>query len=296
MKAGHPVHTIPDEYSIGGFIMGKMMGPQETVELLQKGEGPHYDVLVSTYPRSGTAMIVEIAWLLMNDLNVEKAKAVSQVDRNLFLDLCSPDFKSVFGRPLHSDNFSLARSHLPYHMLEEHAKRETKIIVGYRNPKDSLVSLYHFYRMNRHLGNFAGTFDEFFELFKDKHLIYGDIIDHNLGWWNIRDRPNTMYVNYEDLAEEPAREVRRMAEFLSKEVSDEDVSKIVNWVSFGNMKDCKSTNYEECTHTDHNISPYMRKGTVGDWKNYLNDDQSKYIDEQYEENCGPAGLKYRFEL
>ncbi|ELT95125.1 hypothetical protein CAPTEDRAFT_176161 [Capitella teleta] len=252
--------------------------------------------MVSTYPRSGTARLLEISWLLMNDIDVDKAKETPQGARFLFMDLCSVDFKTCLGAPVPPGNIPLAKTHLPYHILEEHAKRDTKIIVGFRNPKDNLVSMYHFYRIAFPLGNFTGTFDEFFTLFKDKHLMYGDIFDHNVGWWSIRDRPNTMYVNYEDLNEDPVKEVRRMAEFLGKEVSDEDVIKIVNWVTFGNMKDEKSTNYDEVGFLDSKISPYMRKGTVGDWKNYLNEEQSKYIDEQYEKTCGPVGLEYRFEL
>ncbi|ELU18414.1 hypothetical protein CAPTEDRAFT_181778 [Capitella teleta] len=297
MKVGHPVHTLPGEYSAGRFIMGEKLGPQATVKALQRGEGPEYDVLIATHPRSGTARIVEIAWLLMNDIDVKKAKEVAQGGRHLFLDLCDPTFKSIFGKPLPPVKIPLAKTHLPVEAMEKHVKRNTKIIVGFRNPKDNLVSIYHFYRSNRDLGSFKGTFSEFFQLVKDKHVMYGDVFDCNLGWWSIRDRPNTMYVNFEDLTEDPVKEVRRMAEFLGKEVTDEDIIKIVEWTTFGNMREEKSTNYEAIKHIlDFKISPYMRKGTVGDWKNHFTEEESKYIDEQYEKLCVPVGLKFRFEL
>ncbi|ELT96400.1 hypothetical protein CAPTEDRAFT_18003, partial [Capitella teleta] len=297
MKVGHPVHTLPGEYVVDSYIMGERLGPQATVRALQKGEGPEYDVLVATYPRSGTARVVEIAWLLMNNIDVQKAKDVPQGGRHMFLDLCAPDFKSIFGKPLPSGKIPLAKTHLPYHTMEKHAKRDTKIIVGFRNPKDNIVSIYHFYRSNRDLGCFKGSFSEFFQLVKDKHLFFGDVFDYNVGWWNIRDRPNTMYVNYEDLTEDPVREVRRMAQFLGKEVSDEDVANIIQWTSFGNMATEKSTNYEGIKHIiDFEISPYMRKGKVGDWRNYFNNEQSEFIDEQYEKTCMPVGLKFRYDL
>ncbi|ELT92964.1 hypothetical protein CAPTEDRAFT_204539 [Capitella teleta] len=296
-SVGHPIHTIPQEYVVGGFIMGEQLAMEETQKVLQRGEGPEYEVLVATFPRSGTARIVEIAWLLMNDINVKKAKEVPQGGRHLFLDLCDPTFKTVFGKPLPSVDYPLAKTHLPYHMMEKHAKRDTKIIVGFRNPKDNLVSIYHFYRMNRTLGNFTGTFSEFFQLVKDKHVMYGDIFDFCVGWWNIRDRPNTMYVNYEDLTEDPVKEVRRMAEFLGKKLTDQEIIKIVEWTTFGNMAEEKSTNYDSIKHhLDFKISPYMRKGTVGDWKNHFNEEESKYIDEQDQKICAPLGLKFRYEL
>ncbi|ELU16720.1 hypothetical protein CAPTEDRAFT_113662, partial [Capitella teleta] len=248
---------------------------------------------------SGTSRLIEIAWLLTNNIDLRGAKEIAQSARHLFLEFCDPSFKKCYGAECTPPpgGFNVAKTHLPYHMMKEHANRDTKIIVGFRNPKDTLVSLYHFHRMNKLLGNFPGTFSEFFQLVKDKHLVFGDFFEHNVGWWSIRDRPNTMYVNYEDLTEDPVKEVRRMAEFLRKEVSDEDIIKIVEWTTFGNMRDEKSTNYGALKDIlDIKISPYMRKGTVGDWKNHFNEEESKYIEKQYEEICVPLGLKFRFEL
>ncbi|ELT96088.1 hypothetical protein CAPTEDRAFT_107487 [Capitella teleta] len=248
---------------------------------------------------SGTARILEIAWLLMNDIDVKKAEEVNQRKRHIYLDMCDPDFKSSFmgSIKLPPGGAALAKTHLPQHMMQEHTKRDTKIIVGMRNPKDNLLSIYHFYRMNKALGNFVGSFSDFFILIKEKRVICGDIFDHSVGWWSIRNRPNTMYVFYEDLTEDPVKEVRRMAEFLGKETSDEDITKIVEWTTFANMSQMKSTNYEDCQRMfNFKVTPYMRKGTVGDWKNQFNEEESDYIDEQYEKNCVPAGLKFRFEL
>ncbi|ELU13128.1 hypothetical protein CAPTEDRAFT_4099 [Capitella teleta] len=245
------------------------------------------------------ARILEITWLLMNDVNVKKANEIDQTKRHLFLDACDPDFKTAFhgSAKLPPGGAPLAKTHFPQHMMEEHTKRDTKIIVGMRNPKDTLVSVFHFYRMNKSLGNFIGSFSDFFTLVKAKRLVYGDIFDHNVGWWSIRDRPNTMYVFYEDLTEDPVKEIRRMAKFLGKEVSDEDIIKIAEWTTFGNMSQSKSTNYEDHQKCfDFKIAPYMRKGTVGDWKTQFNEEESKYIDDQYEQSCVPHGLKFRFEL
>jgi hypothetical protein len=152
-KVGHPVHVLPQEYIAGGFVMGELLAMEETLKVLEKGEGPEYDVLVATYPRSGqcclnfgirlltmdvlpgTARLVEICWLLMNDIDLKKAKEIPQGGRHVFLDLCDPTFKSVFGKPLPPGNFPLAKTHLPVHMMEKHVQRPTKIIVSMRNPK-----------------------------------------------------------------------------------------------------------------------------------------------------------------
>ncbi|ELU06574.1 hypothetical protein CAPTEDRAFT_213021 [Capitella teleta] len=208
LTVGHRSHTLPKEYSVGGVVLSEGFAMPATLQALQRGDGPEYEILVTTYPRSGTSRLVEIAWLLTNNIDVTGAKEIEQSARHLFLEFCDPSFEKCYGAEFTPPpgGFNVAKTHLPYHMMKEHANRDTKIIVGFRNPKDNLVSLYHFYRMNKRLGNFPGTFSEFFQLFKDKHLIYGDILEYNAGWWSIRDRPNTTYVNYEDLTEDPVKE------------------------------------------------------------------------------------------
>lgn len=74
-----------------------------------------------------------------------------------------------------------------------------KIVVGLRNPKDSLVSMYHFYRMCAVFGNFPGTWDEFFEIFRHNKLMYGNLLDFALTWYKYRDHSNVMFLHYEDM-------------------------------------------------------------------------------------------------
>ena len=49
-----------------------------------------------------------------------------------------------------------------------------------RNPKDTLVSYYHFYN-TRAMFDKIPTFSEFFEIFKKNDLVFGDWFDHVLG-------------------------------------------------------------------------------------------------------------------
>ncbi|ELU07189.1 hypothetical protein CAPTEDRAFT_190109 [Capitella teleta] len=236
LTVGHRSHTLPKEYSVGGVDLSEQFAMPATLQALQRGDGSEYEFYHLSFFRESAP------------------------------EFCDPSFEKCYGAEFTPPpgGFNVAKTHLPYHMMKEHANRDTKIIVGFRNPKDNLQAF-----------------------------------EYNVGWWSIRDRPNTMFVNYEDLTEDPVKEVRRMAEFLGKEVSDEDIVKIVEWTAFGNMRDEKSTNYEALKDIlDFKISPYMRKGTVGDWKNHFNEEENykTNIEKQYEEICVPLGLKFRFEL
>ena len=46
---------------------------------------------------------------------------------------------------------------------------------------------------------FEGTWDDFFDMFKEKRLYYGDCIEHALGWWKNRDNSNVLLLRYDSL-------------------------------------------------------------------------------------------------
>jgi hypothetical protein len=68
-----------------------------------------------------------------------------------------------------ADNSSprLFMTHMQFRFLEKQVLEDKlKVIVVMRNPKDTLVSFYHFYRMSKFEGNFPGTWGDFFQLYK----------------------------------------------------------------------------------------------------------------------------------
>ena len=185
----------------------------------------------------------------------------------------------------------LLKTHLSSDFFKNTLKnRQTKFIVVFRNPKDMLASYYNFYKMASFNFDRNGSWDEFFERFRNNKLVHGNYFDMQLSWWAYRDDPRVKIFRYEEMLKDPEQTVRQVAAFLEKDLSDELIQKIVERTSFKSMKSNPMLNYSTSPGMNHKVSPFMRKGTIGDWKNYFNGEQREYVDMLSRNKFEPEGL------
>ncbi|KAL1250532.1 hypothetical protein QQF64_018328 [Cirrhinus molitorella] len=78
--------------------------------------------------------------------------------------------------------------------------------------------------------------------------------------------------------------------------SIEEREKITKGVQFDAMKQNKMTNYSTIPVMDFKISPFMRKGKVGDWKNHFTVAQNEQFDEVYKQKMKNTTVKFRTEI
>ncbi len=172
----------------------------------------------------------------------------------------------------------------------------TKAIAILRNPKDMLVSFYHFYRMNRGYA-FNQSWHYFFDMFKEKQLFWGDWTDHVISWWKLRNKPNVLIVKYEDLKKDLRGQIQRIAQFCGKDPSDVDLDTIEKRTTFESMKENPSLNFSCSQYVyDFSKAPFMRNGTAGGWKDWFSQEQSQYIDSICRELTEQYELNFDFEL
>lgn len=236
------------------------------------------DIWVLTFPKSGTTWMQEIVYLVMNDLDTEKASKTGIDYRFPYFEYPVPGLKTIDEMP----SPRLIKSHLPFSILPNQMKyKKPKIIYMIRNPKDIVVSYYIFaIKFFKHVP-FNGSFEDFCRLFTEDIILYGPWWKHVAEGWKKRNENNVLFVIYEDLQKDPHKVVKEIAIFLNKPVTDEQADIIVKHCSFDNMKHNNSVNYEwykESGLANKEVS-FMRKGKVGDWKNHLSEGIVKKLDE-----------------
>eukprot|EP00057_Strongylocentrotus_purpuratus_P019847 XP_011674321.1 PREDICTED: sulfotransferase 1C2A-like [Strongylocentrotus purpuratus] len=198
-----------------------------------------------------------------------------------------------------TDTPRILKTHVVQRWLPEGLKEDpqAKVVYVARNPKDTAVSYYHFCLLVTDLPNYT-SWDEFFEEFLADRVPGGSWFNHTLSWWKLRNHSNVLFLTYEDMKQDSRKAVVRIAEFMGKSLSDDIIDRIVEASSFKFMKKNKSTNPDAAYENEmdnKNEKSFMRKGVVGDWKNFFSEDQNRRFDQLYQEKMAGSGLELRFE-
>lgn len=113
----------------------------------------------------------------------------------------------------------------------------------------------------------------------------GNIIDHIYDFWKIKDSPNVLFLRYEDVKADLRKTVQITAKFLEKKVPESDIDELLAHLSFDNMKNNPSCNFQQifveknCGKGDtRNCGSLMRRGNIGDWKNYFTPELTEKFD------------------
>ena len=189
----------------------------------------------------------------------------------------------------------LIKSHLPSSFFKRQLDSKStcpKFVVVMRNPKDVLVSFYHFHKT--WLGNlaFPKDWNYFFGMFQEKRLIYGDCLEHMVGWWNYRNHPRILVVKYEGMKKNPKTNIQKVGEFLGfPNYSNDELEMMVDETSFNKMKSRPATKMFRFLE-DFMPANFFRQGVVGSWKELFQVEQQDYVDKRVHNELNSIGLSF----
>ncbi|XP_007499510.1 sulfotransferase 1A2 isoform X2 [Monodelphis domestica] len=215
-----------------------------------------------------------------------------------FLEFKAPGIPSGMESLKETPAPRLLKTHLPLALLPQTLlDQKVKVIYVARNAKDVAASYFNFYKMAK-VHPDPGTWEEFLEKFMAGQVSYGSWYQHVSEWWELTKRHPILYLFFEDMKKDPKREILKITEFLEKPLPEDILDRIVQQTSFKKMRENPMTNYTTVPTElmDHSISPFMRKGTIGDWKNIFTVAQNERFDADYEKKMAGSDLHFHSEL
>ena len=126
---------------------------------------------------------------------------------------------------------------IKYHGLAKDVPytEEARYVVVVRDPKSVCVSSYHFAKATI-FGPMMPRPVNWAEFFLRPGFALGDWADHVAGWWALRDRPNVLFLTYEEMVKDHPAAVRRLAAFMGVDLTPDELDAAILRSSFAYMK------------------------------------------------------------
>ncbi|XP_018412858.1 PREDICTED: sulfotransferase 6B1-like [Nanorana parkeri] len=258
-----------------GILYPGAVCSKELFEALETFEARNDDLLICSSPKCGTNWVFQILSEMVSILK-NKETVLDQLTLefgNLQL------FESNKARP----SPRIFSTHLRFPTIpKSFFEKNTKILLVIRNPKDAATSYYRFHKSLPALPTYD-SWDLFFKDYMHGNVCYGSYFDYVAEWNKHIDGDNVMAITFEEMKTDLLAQLKTISEFYRLPLTEEQLCEVERRTSFASMKQ-KS----EGTHGKLSEA-FFRKGQVGDWKNLFTEEQSKEMDEKFQQKL--AGTK-----
>ncbi|KAM7298884.1 sulfotransferase 1C2-like [Ixodes scapularis] len=191
------------------------------------------DLFIATYPKCGTTWVQYIVYNMISE-GTPPEDLNEFMLRMPFLEFLGAEGVEKMIRP------GAIKTHLPFSKCP--FSKEAKYICIARNPFDCCVSYYYHTKSAPVLQVQDLTFEQYFEMFINGRVGYGDYIDHLLAWYKHRNDSNVLFFTFEQLKKDKRGHILKIADFMGEQygkVLREDevlLNKILDATSLESMK------------------------------------------------------------
>jgi hypothetical protein len=268
-------------------IQGRMFRPESFGAAIQSYQPRPSDIVIAPSGKCGTTWLQQTFHTLRTrgDMDFDDISRVVpwiETADMLGLDLAAAQRAQPRG----------FKSHLAYDAMPKGAR----YVVSLRDPKDALVSMYHFME-----GWFfepgAIAIADFAKSWLEPPAAAPGYWSHLTSWWARRDDPNVLLLSYEDMTANPEANVRRLASFAGIALDDDLLALALERSALPFMlahKDrfddamMRQLSEERCNLPPGSDSAKVRKGAVGGHKAELPADVAAAMDARWAEAVAPV--------
>lgn len=232
------------------------------------------DACLVSFPKSGRTWL---RYILSFYFSAAFGKNDKTNLHNMFALVPNFDLDAVRGIPAFISQGAAGK--MPMVVVSHEARSQLPdklpIIVMVRDPRDVLVSGY--FHATRHKGRFSGSLSDFID---DPDYGMPKMISYLNGWATGLSGRRHHIVSYENLSAVPVKEIEGILNFLGCEIKPAVVQAAVDAGQFERMQEMEVAEgipAHEYDRTDLQ-SMRMRKGLVGGFREYLNDEEIARIE------------------
>ncbi|XP_044497524.1 cytosolic sulfotransferase 15-like [Mangifera indica] len=261
------------------------------------------DIILTSIPKSGTTWLKALAFTIANRtrfplqnsplLTTPPHQLVPFLELDLYWKNQSPNLED-------NPKPRILATHLPYASLPNSILNSgCRIVYVARNPLDQFISRWKFLSSWREQNMILVSIEEAFEKTCNGVQFYGPVWEHVLGYWKAsQENPEkVLFLKYEDMQENIISNIKNLANFLGCAFSQveetqgviKEISKICSFDNLKNLEVNKNGKYL----LRFGNEAFFRKGTVGDWRNYLTSSMSDRMEKILEEKLCGSGLSFK---
>jgi len=216
------------------------------------------DIFLVSFPKSGNTWM---RFLIANLLAVKERVTFSNIECRI------PDvYKNTRNQLARIPRPRILKTH------EYFDPRYRQVIYIVRDPRDVVISYYHFHRKTRFIPD-DYPIDQYVSRFVNGQLDeYGTWYENVSSWLATRyGKEGFLLLRYEDLSEHPEEELAKVVRFLRLDRTRGEIRQAIELSSAGHMRalEKKEADIWINTKTTRKDIPFIRTAAVGKWRSEL---------------------------